>query len=137
MTIKRFRPLITGGIVVAVLLILRLILPGVLPSTAGQVASFLTIFLAILMAFIFLIAFVASELGGEIPQRPYRLIEAAIVAGILLGVVGMFQPWALLGYRIGFHLLLASTLAFTLWSHVSPKMASRAESVSVPEVAEE
>ncbi len=137
MTTKRFRPLITGGIVVAVLLILRLILPGLLPSLAGQVASFLTVFLAILMAFIFLIAFASSELGGEIPRRLYSLIEGATIAGILLGVVGMFQPWAMLGYRIGFHLLLLSTLAFTLWSHVSPKMASRTDTVSVREAVGE
>jgi hypothetical protein len=137
MTIKRFRPLITGGIVVIVLLVLRLVLPSVLPAVAGEIASFLTVFLAILMAFIFLIAFTASELGGKISRRPYQLIERIIIAGILLGVVGMFQPWTMLGYRIGFHLLLASTLAFTLWSHVSPRVTLRDKGPSVQEYAEE
>lgn len=134
---KRFRPLITGGIVVAVLLVLRLILPNVLPPVAGGIAAFLTVFLAILMAFIFLIAFVASELGGKVSRRLYKLIEGVTIAGILLGVVGMFQPWAMLGYRIGFHLLLASTLAFTLWSHVTPRLAARNGGGAAREYAEE
>lgn len=133
---KRFRPLITGGILVAAFLVLRLILPRVLPPVAGEAAAFLTVFLAILVAFIFLIAFSASELGGKISRRVHRLIEGATIAGIILGVVGMFQPWTMLGYRIGFHLVLVSTLAFTLWSHVSPKVGSETESVSVQEYIE-
>lgn len=133
---KRFRPLITGAIVVAVLLILRVVLPRVLPPMAAQVAAFLTVFLAILMGFIFIIAFSASELGGKVPQRLYRLVEGIIIAGILLGVVGMFQPVTILGYRLGFQLLLASTLAFTLWSHVSPKLEYKGKHVSVREPVE-
>jgi hypothetical protein len=33
----------------------------------------------------------------------------------------MFQPWRLDGFRVGFLLVLFSTLAFILWSHVTPK----------------
>ncbi len=40
--------------------------------------------------------------------------------GILLGVVGLFQPWQELSLPVWLRLLLISTLAFTLWSHVIP-----------------
>jgi len=39
----------------------------------------------------------------------------------LLGVVAMFQPWTMFGYRTGFQVVLFLTLAFTVWSHVMPK----------------
>ena len=88
-----------------------------------QAVTFVVGFVAILLAFIFFIAFVGRRLSGNISQRVFSLIEKIIIAGILLGVVSMFQPWAQGGYRIGFHVLLFSTLAFTVWSHVAPKNA--------------
>jgi hypothetical protein len=122
MASKRVRPLITGAVLVIVFLILRLVLPMVLSSEAGQTASFLTVFLAILLAFIFFgVVFTSRELSGRVSARIYNIVEKLIIAGILLGVVGMFQPWAHVLYRIGFHLLLVSTLAFIVWSHISPR----------------
>ena len=58
-----------------------------------------------------------------------------IIAGIVLGIVGMFQPWTFAGYRYGFMLLFFSTLAFILWSHVVPKgvHADQVESISIGE----
>jgi hypothetical protein len=118
----KVKPLITGAIVIAVLLILRVVLPLVLSPAAGQIASFMTIFLSILMAFIFFgVAFPAANLSGKIPPKLYRPIEAILIAGIVLGVIGMFQPWAHILYRIGFHLLLFSVLGFTAWSHITPR----------------
>jgi hypothetical protein len=32
----------------------------------------------------------------------------------------MFQPWLFLGYKYGFLLVLFSTLAFIIWSHITP-----------------
>jgi hypothetical protein len=117
------RPLITGAVLVLVFLILRLVLPQLLSPQAGQAASFLTVFLAILMAFIFFgVVFPSLLLSGKVSQRIYGLIEKVIMAGILLGVIGMFQPWAHLGYRVGFHVLLISTLAFIVWSHITPQV---------------
>ena len=122
MSIRRARPLITGAVLMIALFILRVVLPSLLPPEAGQTASFLTVFLAILMAFIFFgVVFVSQELSGKVPQQLYGVIERIIIAGILLGVIGMFQPLTLTGYRIGFYVLLISTLAFIVWSHITPR----------------
>jgi len=82
---------------------------------------FLSIFIAILLGFIYFIFVVASRLNGVVEMRVYRPIEAIIIAGILIGVFGMFQPFNILGYQYGFIVLLISTLAFIVWSHVTPK----------------
>ncbi len=125
---KRVRPLITGAIWVAVFLVLRAVLPLLLPEAAGQAAWFVTSFLAILMAFIvFGIVFVSRELDGKVPRRVYDLIEGIIIAGILLGIVGMFQPWQHAIYRIGFSVLFVSFLAFNVWSHVTPQAVNNGE----------
>ncbi|MGC8874136.1 MAG: hypothetical protein ACP5SI_06775 [Chloroflexia bacterium] len=119
---KRLPTLITGLVLIVVLVILRLIFPRLLPGTAGQVAAFLTVFLAILLAFIFFGVFLVSLwLSGKVPRRTYQLVEGVIIAGILLGAFGMFQPWLRFGYQRGFALLFYSTLAFIVWSHITPK----------------
>jgi hypothetical protein len=79
------------------------------------------IFAAIVLSFITLVAFVASLLNNNIPANLYRPIELTFIGGICLGVIGMFQPWWFQGYRIGFFVLLFSTLSFILWSHIVPK----------------
>jgi hypothetical protein len=82
---------------------------------------FIFIFVAIILTFITLIWFIASILNHNIPARVYRPIELAIIAGIILGIGGMFQPWFFSAYRLGFFLLFGSTLAFILWSHIVPR----------------
>jgi hypothetical protein len=82
---------------------------------------FVLIFVAIILGFITLTWFVASLLNDNIPARIYRPIELALIAGIVLGIIGMFQPWFFPAYRYGFLLLLFSTLAFILWSHIVPR----------------
>lgn len=138
--IKRLQPYFTGAIIVAVLLILRLVLPLVLPDTAGQTAKFLTIFLAILLTFVFFILFVGRQLYGRVPARVFSIIEVILIIGILGGVVAMFQPWTMFGYKLGFQIVLASTLAFTVWSHIVPRGAREEEeeltTVSVGELEE-
>jgi hypothetical protein len=121
---KRVRPLITGAIWVLLFLILRAVLPTVLPGAAGQAAWFITGFLAILMGFIFFgIVFVSRQLSGKISYRVFDLVEKIIMAGMLLGMAGMFQPWVHAVYRIGFYVLFISFLAFNVWSHITPKSA--------------
>jgi hypothetical protein len=44
---------------------------------------------------------------------------------MLLGIVGMFQPFAIDLYRFGFLLLLFSTILFIIISHVTPKADSQ------------
>lgn len=125
--IKRLQPYFTGAIIVAVLLILRLVLPLVLPDVAGQAAKFLTLFLAILLTFIFFIVFVSRQLYGRVSARVFTIVELILIVGILGGVVAMFQPWTMFGYKLGFQIVLASTLAFIVWSHVMPRSAHEEE----------
>jgi hypothetical protein len=82
---------------------------------------FVLVFVAIILTFITVIWLVASVLNHNIPMRIYRPIELTIIAGIVLGIVGMFQPWSFAAYRLGFFLLFGSTLAFILWSHIVPR----------------
>lgn len=82
---------------------------------------FVLIFAAIILTFIAIIYVVASMLDNNISSRAHRIIEQVLIVGIVLGVVGMFQPWLFEGYKYGFVLLLISTLFFILWSHITPK----------------
>ena len=88
-----------------------------------QAVYFIVGFVAIIVAFIFFIVFLAKRLNGKVPQSTYNVVEKIIIAGIVLGIVGMFQPWIHLGFRVGFYLVLFSTLAFIVWSHITPKAA--------------
>jgi hypothetical protein len=83
--------------------------------------------LAFLVTCGFFIAWVAAKLNRNISQRAFGLIEKTIIAGIMLGAVGMFQPWVLPAYGIGFHVLLFFTLAYVVWSHVTPKVEAAGE----------
>lgn len=88
---------------------------------------FILIFVGILLGYITLIVLVASALNNLVAPRTYRLVTRVIIAGILLGIAGMFQPWVLAFYTYGFVLLLLSTLAYILWSHVTPAMEEEEE----------
>jgi hypothetical protein len=87
---------------------------------------FLTIFIAILLVFIFFINVLARVLDYNVPRPVYKTIEAVIMAGIVFGIIGMFQPWVFALFRYGFQLLLISTLSFIVWSHVTPRGDPRA-----------
>ncbi|HJZ50331.1 MAG TPA: hypothetical protein VKE41_24340 [Roseiflexaceae bacterium] len=54
-------------------------------------------------------------------RRTYSRVERAIIALMLLGMVGMFQPFLAVLYRYGFLLLLCSTIGFIIISHLVPK----------------
>jgi Na+-transporting NADH:ubiquinone oxidoreductase subunit NqrE len=94
---------------------------------------FIFIFVSIILAFITVTWLLASMLSQNISERVYRPVEYVIIAGIVLGIIGMFQPWWFAGYRLGFFLLFFSTLAFILWSHIVPrgKYSAHLESVSI------
>lgn len=121
----RFRRLVRGAVIIIVLQVLRLILVQVLPEAAANVAAFLTVFLSILMAYIFIMAFTADNLGGKIPRQIHFTVELIIIGGIVLGVVGMLQAFALDVYRIGFHVLLASLFSYIFWTHIRPRSAAQ------------
>jgi hypothetical protein len=81
---------------------------------------FILIFVAIFLAFVTLVTLASRLLSHNIPVRVYRLVERITIAGIALGIIGVFQPWLFALYRIGFFTVLVSWLCFTLWSHVKP-----------------
>jgi len=81
---------------------------------------FVAVFVAIVLAFIFVVVAIAQTLHGRVPERSYRPIEGLIVGGIVLGVLALFQGWRIFAYEYGFLLLLFSTLAFMIWSHITP-----------------
>ena len=82
--------------------------------------GFLSIFIAIILFYISAIWWLALRLNGKVAYKTYRLIEYILIGGIILGIVGMFQPWVFAAFRYGFYLLLASTVSFIAWSHVTP-----------------
>lgn len=77
-------------------------------------------FLVILGLFIAFIRWVSGRLSYKIKAARFTQIERLIIVGIVLGVVSMFQPWLFVGYKYGFLVLLFSTLAFIVWSHITP-----------------
>ena len=55
------------------------------------------------------------------PKPLHQWIERILVALILLGIAGMFQPWRIELYTWGFHLLFFATLGFIVISHITPR----------------
>jgi hypothetical protein len=121
------KPLITGAILVAIFLAIRFIVPPLLPEEVGQTVSFFATLLAILSGFICIIAAASRALSDRVPERLFSVIEIALIAGIVLGIFGMFQPWVQPLYPIGFIVLFASTWMFTLWGYVTPKRVQSTE----------
>lgn len=85
-----------------------------------QFLIFIVGFFIILGLFIRLVQIAEKRLGGKVANRRYSLIMGVIIAGMVIGIVMMFQPVALALMEPGFLLLVISTLAFILWSHVWP-----------------
>ena len=98
---------------------------------------FILIFVSILLTFITLITVISRLLSNNIEARLYRIVETIIIAGIVLGVIGMFQPWHMIFYKYGFMVLLISTLSFILWSHIQPKGIRRQEQFASTSKAED
>ncbi len=86
---------------------------------------FILIFVAILLTFISLINMSASVLNDNISPRIFLTVEKVLIGGIVLGIIGMFQPWLIIFYKVGFIVLLVSTLGFIWWSHIKPKRERR------------
>lgn len=129
-----------------ILLVLGLIALAVWPNivTEEQLSRnvllaaipFILVFASIIIAFMSLVWYASSKLSGNISEKIYRPIEYVLIAGILLGIFLMFQPWVFVLFRVGFFVLLASTLLYILWSHVLPRGEDVAEqaTVSVSEI---
>lgn len=62
------------------------------------------------------LGYLLGMLLNRIQVQPF--LERGTVLGMLLGILGMFQPWNILYYEYGFYLLGISTLAFIVISHL-------------------
>lgn len=130
---KKTRPRVPVGLLIAAVIVF--ILGAAAGPVIGSLATekqmatnvllsaipFVLIFVGIVLCFITLVAFLASLLNHNISPAVYRPIELSLIGGIVLGVIGMFQPWWFGGFRLGFFVLLISTLSFILWSHIIPR----------------
>lgn len=124
---ETIKPLIVGAILVAVFLVVKTVLPPLLEPETAQWVSFFATLVAILSGYICFIAFVSRLLSGRISERVFGYLEKLLIAGILLGIAGMFQPWVSVFYPLGFIVLFAATWIFTLWGYVVPKSAHGTE----------
>ena len=84
---------------------------------------FLLIFIGILLCYIDSIIFMATKLNNRISEKVFRPIERLLIGGIVLGVVGMFQPFTVVFYTLGFVVLFFSLFGYIAWSHVVPRGA--------------
>jgi hypothetical protein len=101
---------------------------------------FVLIFVSIILTFIAMIVVISSVLSNKISPRIYHIVERILIGGIVLGVVGMFQPWVFFAYRYGFIVLLISTLTFIVWSHIVPRGEDPQKEigpVAIPELQQE
>jgi hypothetical protein len=127
MSRETIKPLIVGAILVAIFLVLKTVLPPLLEPETAQWVSFFATLVAILSGYICFIAFMSRLLSGRISERVFGYLEKLLIAGILLGIAGMFQPWVPVFYPLGFIVLFAATWIFTLWGYVVPKSAHGTE----------
>jgi hypothetical protein len=85
---------------------------------------FILTFIGIIIAFIDFIILMATVLNHKISDDLHRSVERILIGGIVFGVIGMFQPFALVLYTYGFILLLVATLGYIFWSHIVPRFNS-------------
>ena len=106
---------------------LRALVPDLETSTNVILLAipFLLVFVPIILGFMGLIVFVSKLMHQRVPERAYRAIEYVFIAGILLGIAGMFQPWTFALFKPGFFVLFGSLLGFMVWSHVAMKQDRR------------
>lgn len=84
---------------------------------------FILTVIGIIIAFIDFIIFMATRLNNNISENVYRPVERIFMAGIVLGILGMFQPFTVVLYTYGFIVLLISTFGYIFWSHIIPRIA--------------
>lgn len=82
------------------------------------------IIIGIIIAYIDFIIMLATRLNHKISEKTYAPVERLIIAGILLGIIGMFQPFTMTLYTLGFVLLLVSLIAYMVWSHIVPRITA-------------
>jgi ABC-type transport system involved in cytochrome c biogenesis permease subunit len=81
---------------------------------------FICYFVAILLVYIFLINIFSQILNHRISPKIYKPLNFLIIAGIIVGILLMLQPFAISLYKVSFMIVLVSLLLFIFWSHVIP-----------------
>jgi len=136
------KPLVPVGLLIAIVVffILGLVATPLINylATPEQMASnvllnaipFLLIFISILLVYVTVLVIVGNLLNNKISERVYRIIDFILIAGIVLGVLSMFQPWSLQLYKYGFIVLFFSVLGYIIWSHTIPRKGSQSDEVT-------
>ena len=86
-----------------------------------RAVPFGAVFIGILLLFILAVALIGARWHLQVPARTHRAAELTTIAEIAAGVLFLFQPWHIAAYRYGSGMLLGSTLAFIIWSHIAPR----------------
>lgn len=102
-------PILIGGII------------RVVTASPVRPIPFYMIFIPGVVLFALFIYFVGTRLYEKVPQRTFLIGILILIGGIIGGVVMMFQPFVLEGFKIGFGLVFVSLFAFMVWSHVQPR----------------
>jgi heme A synthase len=83
--------------------------------------QFYAIFIPAVVLFALLIWVVGRKLYEKVQPRTFLIGVLILIGGIIGGVVMMFQPFVLEGFKIGFGFVFVSLFAFMVWSHVQPR----------------
>jgi hypothetical protein len=134
MKIRSFIPLkllIAAAVLLALSFAARPVLAALVPDLQSAANAlllaipFLLVFVPIILGFMALIVFVSKVLYRRLQERTYKTIEYVFIAGIVLGIISMFQPWTFLLFKPGFFVLFGSLIGFMIWSHVAMKQDRR------------
>ena len=82
---------------------------------------FIPLFVLGVVIFGFSIWFLATRLYEKLSPKTFLIGVLILIGGIIGGVVMMFQPFVLEGFKIGFGFVFVSLFAFMVWSHVQPR----------------
>ena len=83
--------------------------------------QFYAIFIPSVVLFALFIWFVGTRLYEKVAPRTFLIGVLILIGGIIGGVVMMFQPFVLEGFKVGFGFVFVSLFAFMVWSHVQPR----------------
>lgn len=93
------------------------------PNVIVTLVPFIFFLFGILVALITFIILLATLVNGRVPEAVYRPIETLLIAGVIVGVLGMIQPWQIALFQWSFLLLLGCTLGYIVWSHLVPRVS--------------
>jgi hypothetical protein len=135
---KRIKPPFVLLIISAVLVVFGVVYDRFILTTIPEqqqidnviltAVTFISIFVAILLVYIFIINLGSQIFSGRISQKVYKPVNLILIAGILLSILMMMQPFSIFLYRISFPVLLFSLFGFMFWSHIRPRKFPKEES---------